>query len=131
MLLEWFWLWNKSKPLAVDRLLQQHYEFDLAVAFISKRVAEQIRQLSQQLAGQLAPAIFEVCAVWYADLSREMFQRLQAQEDEHPELFQAIQQHVVRQAVQASAQEKLDKLLSDGIVSGAIAEKLAEGFEFE
>jgi CPA1 family monovalent cation:H+ antiporter len=130
-LLEWLWFRNRSGPRAVDRVLQQHYEFDLAVAFISKRVAEHILQLSQQLAGETAPATFEACAAWYADFSQEMLQRLEAQEDEHPELFQAIQQHVLRQAVQVSAQEKLDKLLADGIVSGAIVEKLAEGFKFE
>jgi CPA1 family monovalent cation:H+ antiporter len=130
-LLEWLWFRNRSGPRAVDRLLQQHYEFDLAVAFIGKRVAEHIRQLSQQLAGQITPAIFEPCAAWYVSLSQEMFQRLKAQEVEHPQLFLSIQQHIVRQAVQVSARERLDKLLSDGIVSGAIVEKLAEGFEFE
>jgi CPA1 family monovalent cation:H+ antiporter len=128
-LLEWFR--NRSAPRAAARVQQQHYEFNLAVAFIGKRVAEHLRQLAQQLAEQLTPAIFEPCAAWYASLSQEMFQRLKAQEGEHPELFQDIQRHIVRQAVQVSAREKLDKLLSDGIVSGAIVEKVAEGFEFE
>jgi monovalent cation:H+ antiporter, CPA1 family len=112
-----------------DRALQQRYEFNLVVAVISKRVGEEIRRLSQELTGQLDPAIFEACAVWYAATSQDMFQLLKAQEDEHPQIFQAIQQHVVRQAVQASARERLAQLLTYGIVSSAIAEKLEEEFE--
>jgi hypothetical protein len=111
--------------------LQQHYEFDLAVAVIGKRVAEETHQLAQQLAGPLDPAIFEACAAWYASTSQERFLRLKAQEDEHPQLFQAIPQHVLRQAVQASAQERLEKLLTNGVISRSTQEKLGEEFESE
>ncbi len=108
---------NGAGQRHADRAIQQRYEFNLVVAVISKRVGEEIRQLSQKLTGQLDPAIFEACAVWYAATSQEMFQRLKAQEDEHPQIFQAIQQHVVRQAIQASAQERLAKLLTYGVIS--------------
>ena len=128
-MLEWLWPWNRDGQRHVDRSLQQHYEFDLAVAFVSKRVADEIRQLSQKLLGQTDPAVFEVCAAWYAATSQAMFQRLKAQEEQNPDLLQAIQQHVVRQAVQASAQESLAKLLTYGVISHSIQEKLAEEFE--
>jgi CPA1 family monovalent cation:H+ antiporter len=118
-------------PRQVDRALQQHYEFDLAVAVVRKRIAEEIRQVAQQLAGPLDPAIFEACAAWYASTSQERFLRLKAQEDKHPQLFQAITQHVLRQAVQASAQERLEKLLTNGVISRSTQEKLGEEFESE
>jgi DNA-binding TFAR19-related protein (PDSD5 family) len=60
-----------------------------------------------------------------------MFQRLKAEAEEHPKLFHVIQQHILRQAIQASARERLEKLLTDGIVSGPIAKKLAAGLESE
>jgi hypothetical protein len=123
------WSGNGPGQRHADRALQQRYEFNLIVAVISKRVGGEIRQLFQKLTGQLDPAIFEACVDWYAATSQEMFQRLKAQEDEHPQLFQAIQQHVVRQAVQASAQERLAKLLTYGVISRSIQEKLEEEFE--
>jgi monovalent cation:H+ antiporter, CPA1 family len=129
--LERLWFRQRRASGAGKRARREHYEFDLAVSFISKRVAEGVRQLSQQLAGEIAPAAFESCAAWYAGLSQEMFQHLKAQEGAHPELFQAIQQHVLRQAIQVSAQEKLIKLCGDGIVSGAVMEKLTEKWESE
>jgi monovalent cation:H+ antiporter, CPA1 family len=119
---------NENGPQHVDRVLKQHYEFNLAVAFVSERLAAEIRQLSQQLLAQIDPEGFAACADWYAATSQKMFQRLAAQEAAHPELFQAIQQHVLRQAVQASALERLAKLRTDGIISGAVAAKLAEKF---
>jgi CPA1 family monovalent cation:H+ antiporter len=126
---QWLWSWSGRGPSPVDRRILEHYEFDLAVALIGKRVAENIHQLGQQLAGQLEPAIFETCASWYATTSQEIFQRLKAAEEQHPELFQAIQQHVLRQAIRVSARERLGKLVTDGIVSDTIAKKLAEELE--
>jgi CPA1 family monovalent cation:H+ antiporter len=130
-MLEWHRSWNGGRQLHVNRVLQQQYEFDLAVAVINKKVAERVQQLGQQLAGPLDPAIFETCVAWYASTSRAMFQRLKAQEEQNPELFQAIQQHVVRQAIQTSAQERLAKLLTDGVISPSIQEKLRLEFESE
>ena len=127
------WPWSRTgrEPRYFDQVLKQHYEFDLAVAFIGQKVAEQVQQLGQQLAGQLDPAIFEVCAAWYASMSQERLTLLKAAEEARPEFFQAIQQYVVRQAVQVSARQRLAKLLADGIVSGTTVEKLAEGLESE
>ena len=128
----WLRAWGPRGRRQADRALQDHFKFDLAVAFIGKRVTEELRQLSQQLAGQLDPALFEACAAWYTSTSQGMFQRLKAQEDEHPELFQAIQRHVLNQATQASARQRLEKLLTDGIISRAIVEKVELMFdEFE
>ncbi|MEJ2671794.1 MAG: cation:proton antiporter [Deltaproteobacteria bacterium] len=127
--LEGLWSLNGGKQRHLNRVLQGHYEFDLAVAVIGKRVAEEIRQLSQKLTGHLNPAIFEGSAAWYAATSQDRFQHLKAQEEEHPELFRTIQQNVLRQAVQFSAREKLGKLLTDGIVSDTVVKKLAGGFE--
>jgi hypothetical protein len=59
------------------------------------------------------------------------FDYLQAQEEEHPELFRTIQQNVLRQAIQFGAREKLEKLLTGGIVSAAVVKKLTGGFESE
>ena len=53
------------------------------------------------------------------------------QEEQHPELCQAIQQHVLRQAVQVSAQQRLEKLVADGILSDTIAKNLEEELESE
>lgn len=126
---QWLWSWGGRGQPQVDQLLQEHYEFDLAVALIGKRVAENIHQLGQQLAGQPDSAIFEACASWYASMSQEIFQRLKAQEDEHPKLFQAIQQHILKQAIQVSARNRLEKLVADGIVPHTIAKKLVEKIE--
>jgi hypothetical protein len=125
------WLWSRGGRgrRQAGRALQERFKFDLAVAFICKRVAEGIRQLSQQLAGQLDPALFEACAAWYVSTSQDMFQRLKTQEDEYPELFQAIQRHVLNQAIHASAQQRLEKLLTDGVISRTIVEKLEFMFD--
>ncbi len=125
------WSWGGRGQPVLRRELREHYEFDLAVAFIGQRVAEQLSQLVQQLAGQLDPAVFGACASWYASTSQDFFQRLKAQEKQHPELVQAIQQHVLRQAVQVSARQRLEKLVADGIVSDTIAQKLAGELESE
>jgi CPA1 family monovalent cation:H+ antiporter len=125
------WSWNGGEQQHIERVLKQHYEFDLVVALVSKRVAGEIRQLSQKLAGELDPGIFEACVAWYASTSQEMFQRLKAEAEEHPKLFHAIQQHILRKAIQASARERLEKLLTEGIVSGPIAKKLAARLESE
>jgi CPA1 family monovalent cation:H+ antiporter len=130
-LLGWPWSQNGREPRHLDQVLQQHYEFDLAVAFIGQKVAAQVQQLGQQLAGRLDPATFEACAAWYAAMSQERLTRLKAAEKARPELFQAIQQYVLKQAVQVSARQRLAKLLADGIVSSTIVEKLSEGLEFD
>jgi CPA1 family monovalent cation:H+ antiporter len=126
---QWLWSWSGKGLSPVDRRIQEHYEFNLAVALVGKRVAENIHQLGQQLAGQLDPAIFETCASWYASSSQEIFRRLKAAEEQHPELFQAIQQHVLKQAIRVSARDRLEKVVIDGIVSDSIAEKLTEEIE--
>ncbi len=130
-LLGLLWRGTGREPRQVDRALQQHYEFDLALAVVRKRVAEEIRQLSQHLAEVLDPAIFEACAAWYVSTSQERFLRLKAQEDKHPQLFQTILQHVLRQAIQTSAQEGLEKLFTNGVISRSTQEKLGEEFESE
>jgi CPA1 family monovalent cation:H+ antiporter len=111
----------------VDPAIQPRYEFDLAVAVVGKRVAERVLELGRQLAEHLDPAIFEACANWYAAASQKIFQRLQGEENEQPELFQAIQRRFITRAIQFSARERLAKLATDGIVSDSIAQKLAGG----
>jgi CPA1 family monovalent cation:H+ antiporter len=125
------WAWSGRGRGQADPAIQQHYEFNLAVALIGNRVAERVLKLSQQLTGYLDPAIFEVCATWYATTSQGMFQRLKAEEEAQPELFQAIQRHFVIRAIQVSARERLEKLATEGIVSGSIVKELQEGFESE
>jgi hypothetical protein len=125
------WLWSRSggEQRQAFRTVQEHYEFDLAVALIGKRVAEQIQQLGQQLKGHIDPAILGDCASWYASTSQEVFQRLKAREEQYPELFQTMQQHVLKQAIQASARERLEKLLADGVISRSVLEKLEDELE--
>ena len=123
-MLGWLWFEEGRGGGSAARVLKQHYEFDLVVAVVSKRVAEEIHQLSQDLAAQIDPSLFEASAAWYASRSEARFKHLQAQEDQYPELLKGIQQHIVRQAVQASAQKSLDRLFAQGIISRAILEKL-------
>ena len=115
----------------IDRAAQEHYPFNLAVALVGKRVAEDMQQLCQQLAEQIDITEFEICASWYASMSQDIFACLKAQEEQHPELFQAIQQHFLKQAIQVSARERLEKLLTDGIISQSVGDKLAEQLESE
>jgi CPA1 family monovalent cation:H+ antiporter len=125
------WRWFGRGRRQIDQAVREHYAFNLAVALVGKRVAEELQQLAQQLAGQLDPALFETCATWYADRSQEMFQHLQAQEAQHPQLFQAIQQHFLQQALLVSARGRLAQLFTDGIVSPAAGKQLAEELDSE
>ena len=130
-LIRWFRsrFWRGKRHL--HRAVKEHYAFNLAVALVGQRVAERIQQLSQQLAEQIDPTMFEACASWHASMSQDIFTRLNAQEEQHPELFRAIQQHFLKQAIQVSARERLEKLLTDGIISQGVGNKLAEQLESE
>ena len=130
-LMRWFRSERWGIQRHIDRAAQEHYPFNLAVALVGKRVAEDMQQLCQQLAEQIDITEFEICASWYASMSQDIFACLKAQEEQHPELFQAIQQHFLKQAIQVSARERLEKLLTDGIISQSVGNKLAEQLESE
>ncbi len=125
------WSWVMRDRKLVDRSMLEHYQLDLAVALVGRRVAEYIHQLGQQLKDEVDLNIFEACASWYASRSAKIFQRLSTQEEQHPDLFLAMQQNVLKQAIQVSVREKLDKLSLDGIIFPSIGEGLEYEYETE
>jgi CPA1 family monovalent cation:H+ antiporter len=112
-----------------DLSIQKHYEFDLAVARIAEEVSGQMVQLGRQLATETDRAAFEACSVWYATASRLAFDRMSVWKEQHPAQVLNILLRLAQRAVKASARNKLDKLVTGGVIGQNVAQKIRLEFD--
>ena len=112
-----------------DLSIQKHYEFDLAVARIAEGVSGQMVQLGRQLATETDRAAFEACSVWYATASRLAFDRMSVWKEQHPAQVLNILLRLAQRAVKASARNKLDKLVTGGVIGQNVAQKIRLEFD--
>jgi hypothetical protein len=101
--------------------LKGEYEYDMAMLEVTEQVARQIGELAEQQVIDIG--IAEECARAYGLIMSKTLTRLQAIATQKSDLVLDLQSRIIHRSAVHRAQTRLDRLLAQGIISPAVAER--------
>ena len=98
-----------------DAQIQSAYEFDFAIAEVSKKIVSMIEQgISNKT---FKPELGQDCLLYFQFLREQAVEKQQLLANQQPDLYQVLQQKMARQSLLIISQQKLDKYTELGYIS--------------
>ena len=98
-----------------DAQIQSAYEFNLALAEVSKKMISLIEQGISD--GTLKPELGQDCLLYFQFLREQALEKQQVLASQQPDLYQVLQERMARQSVFCISQQKLDEYTELGYIS--------------